>query len=396
MKDRRLKILWSSNAVWSNSGYARFTDDWSQRMKKDDWNLRLIAWAGLGGGVIEHKGIYTYPQIGDVWGGDAMVDHGRHFGADVTFSMQDVHTINPQFLQQIPKWIPYCPIDRAEIQPMILNNLKYAYKIITFSKFGQTTLQKHGFASYLIPEGVDTSIFKPLDKTKTRQELGFPTDKFIVGMIGANKPDGISRKGWEQALDGFAVFAKVHPEAMFFYEFNQGGGFDIPGYAAMLGIGDRLITPNLYEAVVHGDPVVVNKWLNSCDIILHPSTTEGFGLVIAEAQAAGTPVIINNCHSQPELVIEGKTGEICTSNFKLWAMGGGYIHFPDPASITEKLELLYGKVKSDENKISTSCRSWIVDNYSIDKIFETKWVPFLEDLQTELLGAPQAVIDKKA
>jgi glycosyltransferase involved in cell wall biosynthesis len=289
-------------------------------------------------------------------------------------------------------WIPYTPIDREEIPPAVLNGLKYAYKIITFSKFGQKALQKHGFSSTLIPEGVDTNIFKPLDKKKVRDEMKFPQDKFIFGMIGANKPDGVSRKGWQQALDAFAIFAKTHPDAMFFYQFNQGGGFDVPDYARHLGIVDRLITPNMYMSVIHGDPAIVNKWLNCCDVILHASTTEGFGLVIAESQAAGTPVIVNDCHSQPELVIEGKTGEICKSNFKMWTGGGGYIYFPDPISIAEKMESLYKKVKENENKISTSCRAWIMDNYSIDKIFKDKWIPFLEELQTEILGEPQ--VDK--
>jgi glycosyltransferase involved in cell wall biosynthesis len=324
-----------------------------------------------------------------------MVEHGQHFGADVNFSMQDVHAINPQFLQQLKHWIPYTPIDRDEIPQSTLNNLRFAYKIITFSKFGQKALAKHGFASTMIPEGVDTNVFKPLDKRKVREELHFPQDKFIFGMIGANKPDGVSRKGWQQALDAFAIFAKTHPEAMFFYQFNQGGGFDIPAYAQHLGIHDRLITPNIYMSVIHGDPNIVNQWLNCCDVILHASTTEGFGLVIAEAQAAGTPVIVNNCHSQPELVIEGKTGEICESKFKLWTAGGGYIYFPDPESLNAKMEILYEKVKKDENKISTSCRAWIVDNYSIDKIVEKQWIPYLTDLQTELLGVPQVDITAK-
>lgn len=394
MKRRDLKLLWSSNAVWSNSGYACFTDDWSQRVLKDGWPIRLIAWAGLAGGVIEHKGIYTYPQTNDVWGGDAMIEHGQHFGADVNFSMQDVHTINPQFLDQMKRWIPYTPIDREEIPQSILDNLRFAYKIITFSKFGQKALSKHGFASTLIPEGVDTSIFKPLDKKKTREELKFPQDKFIFGMIGANKPDGVSRKGWQQALDAFAIFAKTHPDAMFFYQFNQGGGFDIPQYAQMLGIADRLITPNMYMSVIHGDPNVVNKWLNCCDVILHASTTEGFGLVIAEAQAAGTPVIVNNCHSQPELIVEGKTGEICQSNFKMWTSGGGYIYFPDPQSIVKKMEVLYKRVNENENKVTVDCRNWIKENYDMDKIYKEKWLPFLEDLQAELLP-PIDVAPKK-
>lgn len=385
MKRRDLKILWSSNAAFSNSGYGRFTDDFSQRLLKDGWPIRLIAWAGLAGGNIEYKGITNYPQTESMWGEDALKLHGDSWGANVRFSFQDVHAMNPMWLQQMPNWIPYVPIDRWEVQPQVLANLRYAYKIITFSEFGQKALQNQGFASTMIHEGVDTSVFKPLDKIATRNKWHFPQDKFIFGMIGANKPDGISRKGWQQALESFAKFVEKYPESLFFWETNQPGGFDIQGYANFLGVGDKLLTIPPYQAIYNSTAESVNEWLNCCDILLHPSTTEGFGLVVTEAQAAGTPVIINDCMSMPELIDEGKTGEKCKSNFKLWTMGGGYIYFPDPLDLAMKMESMYIKVKENENKISTSCRAWIKDNYDIDKIYKEQWLPYLESLQGEFL-----------
>lgn len=380
-----LKILWSSNAMWSNSGYGQFTVDFLPRLKKEGWDVRSIAWAGLTGGSIEYKGIYCYPQCGDVWGSDALVLHGRHFQADVSFTMQDVFTLDPNQLAQIPHWIPYLPIDKDPVPQHVLDRLRYAYKIITFSKYGRDALQNAGFASTLIPEGVDTSIFKPLDKTSIRNEMKIPQDKFIVGMIGANKADGYQRKGWEQALNAFKIFSEKHPEALFFWETNQPGGFDIMGYANYLGILNKMLTPDLYMAIYHGSPEIVNKWLNCFDMLLHPSTTEGFGLVIPEANAAGVPVVINNCCSMPELIVDGKTGETAEWKLRLYQPGGGYIYFPDEQSIADKMEVLYGKIKSNQNKIKVDCRNHVVENYNIDKIFKEKWTPYLEDLQQELI-----------
>lgn len=385
MKRRDLKVLMSSNAPWSNSGYARWISDWAPRMKDDGWNTRLIGWAGLAGGVIDWKGIYTYPQIDSIWGDDALFNHGNHFGAHVRMTMQDVHSLSPQWLQQMKNWIPYTPIDREEVPENVLNALKYANRIITFSKFGQKALERKGFASLMIPEGVDTSVFKPLDKMKVREQLGWPKDKIIVGMIGANKPDGLPRKGWQQALEAFKLFSDKHPDSLFFHQFNQGGGFDIAQYAQHLGIIDKIIGFDMYMAVVHGSSELVNNWLNGCDFLIHPSSTEGFGLVVAESQAAGTPVVINNIMSMPELIIEGKTGEACSSSYKIWSPGGGYVYLPDSQDLAAKMEKLYARVKSDENKVSTSCRAWIKDNYDMDKIFKEKWVPFFESLQEELL-----------
>ncbi len=104
---------------------------------------------------------------------------------------------------------------------------------------------------------------------------------------------------------------------------------------------DKIIGFDMYTAVMHGSAELVNKWLNACDFILHPSSTEGFGLVIIEAQAAGTPVVINNVMSMPELINEGKTGFGSTSSTKIWSPGGGYIHIPDTNSIYDAMEKTY-------------------------------------------------------
>ncbi len=395
-KRREMKIIFSSNAPWSNSGYGRFTDDWSQRVLKDEWPIRLVTWAGLSGGTIINKGIYCYPQEGSSWGDDALFDHGNHFGANVRFSMQDVHAMNPQILSQMKNWIPYTPIDREEVPQPVLDNLRFAYKIITFSEFGQKALQKKGYASTMIHEGVDTSIFKPLDKVKVREELKWPQGKIIVGMIGANKDGMMPRKSWQQALDAFALFNKAHPDSLFFHEFNQGGGFDIAGYAQHLGILDKLLGFDMYTAVMHGSAELVNKWLNACDFILHPSSTEGFGLVITEAQAAGTPVVIQNVMSMPELIIEGKTGFACKSSGRLWSPGGGYVYIPDVDSIYDCMEKTYALVKENENKVSIDCRNWIKQNYDMDKLYNEKWVPYLENLQEEMIPLPVDNSPKKA
>ena len=45
-----------------------------------------------------------------------------------------------------------------------------------------------------------------------------------------------------------------------------------------------------------------------CDIYVHPSLIEGFGLSVAEAMASGKPVVASNAGSLPEIIENGKTG----------------------------------------------------------------------------------------
>jgi len=325
--------------------------------------------------------------MADGFGSDALVHQARDFKADAVLTMHDIWTINPTFLPQIKNFIPYVPIDKEPVPLSILERLEYAYKIITFSRFGQKALERAGFASTLIVEGIDVNLFTQMDKMAVRRELGLPQNAFIFGMIAANK-ENPPRKGWQEALEAFALFYKNHPEAMLFLRIQQQtpSGFPILGYARYLDIAHRLIFVEEYEAVYGSDITKIVKEMNAIDVLLHPSQTEGFGLTVVEAQACGTPVLVNDCTSMPELIIDGVTGEKSRVASRRFSNDLGYVYVANPNSIAEKMEILYKRIKEDkEGKIAKACRENIVKNYNIDTIFKEQWVKFYETLQDELL-----------
>lgn len=332
------------------------------------------------------------PRMNDIFGGDALVEHGTDMKAKVAFTMLDLQTIQGQYLQELNnrgiKFIPYLPIDQDPPQPGILQNLNFAYKIVTFAKYGQKVLQDKGYTSSLIVEGIDTEVFKPMDQAKCREELDLPKDAFLFGMIGANK-ENPPRKGFQEALEAFAMFSPKHPEARIFFHTQQmaPGGFPIMEYARDLGISDKMMFLNPYIGSFKADSHRIAKEINAMDILLHPSTTEGFGLLSIEAQSCGVPVIVNRCMSQPELVIEGVTGEIAEVGKPWYRQSNAFVYPADVNSLYEKMEVLYAKVKNgkEHKKIKQAARKHIIDNYNIDTLVETKWIPFLSDLQDELL-----------
>ena len=396
-KRRDLRILFNTNVPWANSGYSVEARDLMRRWVKDEWKVAMSGFAGLGGGVIDYEGYKIYPTLQDMWGSDAIVSHGRHHQANIVMSFQDVWPLQPQALQQITaegrKFIPYVPIDQEPVPEGVLNVLRFAYKIVTFSKFGQKALEKAGFTSKMIYEGTDTEIFKPMSKIEARKELGLPQDKFIFGMIGANK-ENPSRKSWQQNIEAFKMFHDKHPDSIFFYESNQNnqgaGGFPILQFANHLGISKDVFHIDEYQSVVHAGSEVMNKMLNAFDVTLHASSTEGFGLVIIESQSAGTPIIVNRSQSQPELVIEGKTGLICETGHKLYSSSGGYWQIPSTISLYDKMEEAF---KADRKKMGEEARQWVLDNFDINKIVQNEWLPYFEKLQDELL--PVDTKDKK-
>ena len=390
-KKRELRMIWNYNGVFVPSGYGVEMKDLLYRLLADGWPIAHIAFTGLEGGLMGVNGLTVYPKMGDQWGADAMVFHGKHFRADATFCMQDVWTLNPEYLKQIPYWIPWVPIDQEPVPENVLNALKYAYKIVTFSKFGHDALEKAGLTSTLIIEGTDVEIMKPMNKNECKAMLGFKPEQYIVGMVGANK-ENPPRKGWQQALEGFKLFHDKHPEAIFFYQTNQqhGGGFPIRHFAKTLGIGDAIFSMDEYMATYHSGADVMAKLYNAFDVLLHPSLSEGFGLCAVEAQSCGTPVIVNNTCSMPELVIPGVTGEICDAGEKFFTNALGYFTWPSVPSIADKLEKIYN---ADRVEMGKRAREHSINNFNIDKIVKEQWTPFLEELQEDILSKPRPVIN---
>lgn len=58
----------------------------------------------------------------------------------------------------------------------------------------------------------------------------------------------------------------------------------------------------------------VYDYMNSCDILIHPSETEGFPLVVMEAQMLGKPVVANSVGGVIDMILNGFTGFLPTHN----------------------------------------------------------------------------------
>ena len=398
MKKRRdLRLLFNTNAPHANSGYSIEMRDVLYRLVKDGWPIAISAFYGVQGGPTEiaypsHlnpalKGltIKHYPAMSEAWGSDGMFFHGRDFKADAVFSMQDIWTLDPNFLSKI-RFIPWLPIDKEPLPINVIQKLNFAYKIMCFSKFGQNELTKAGFSSTLIYEGTDCEIFKPRDKMEARKKLGVPPDVFLWSMVGANK-ENPPRKGYQEALEAFGMFYDEHPEAALLFHIQQRhpGGFPVREYANYLGFGPRTYFIEDYKAMFMSTSDMIAQEYNACDALLHPSQTEGFGLGIIEAQASGKPVVIQRCQSQPELILEGKTGFSADTLYKRFTSDLSFVNTADPKSVYEQMEKTYKMLKEDEKKVETDCREWIVENFNVDTIVRERWIPELEKLQEELI-----------
>ena len=144
--------------------------------------------------------------------------------------------------------------------------------------------------------------------SSVRTELGLPPGAPLVVLVAR-----LNRlKGVEYFLDAAAVVARRVPEARFLIVGDTAivanGTMTVDsayrrmleGYAARLGLGDRVVFVGLR--------VDVSRLLSEASVSVLPSLSEGMSNVLLESMAAGVPVVATTVGGNPEVVEQGTTG----------------------------------------------------------------------------------------
>lgn len=328
---------------------------------------------------------------------DVMHGHSKSFQADAMLSLMDLQVFEPQMLMGL-KWIAWYPVDHQNIPPVILEHLRQADFKIAMSKHGQTEAQRNGVEAEYIPCGIDLNIYKPLDRAVCREEMILPLDRFIVGMVAMNK--GVpSRKAFKQNIAAFAALKAKHPDCVLYLHTMDGTrGYEVENlveYVKALGLsygyhlrsGDNnkdVIFANQYGLAMGYEPSMMAKIFNSFDVLTSATMGEGFGIPIIEAQACGTPVIIGDWTSMPELCFSG--WKVLKEEAEpMFTPLGAWQYLPRSIAIAERMEAAYQmRGNNDYRKRAVGG----AQQYDADKITETKWLPILARIEEQLKQKP--------
>jgi len=151
----------------------------------------------------------------------------------------------------------------------------------------------------VIPNGIDLQKFRVLDRNECRHELNLPLDKTILLTIGSLS----KRKGQSLILDSVASFPHDVQERICCV-FVGNGVSVLKDTKETLGFDLRL-----YE---HVEQERLVQFYNAADYHLSASSSEGFGMVMTESLACGTPIILpRTCDLvEEDFIVEGMNSVI--------------------------------------------------------------------------------------
>ena len=163
----------------------------------------------------------------------------------------------------------------------------------------------------VIYPGVNQKIFYPSNRNAVFEESGFSSDSKILLYVGRVEPI----KGLMSLIEAFAL---LHKSQSF-----------LRGKLKLIVIGGGRSGPELsnnreacrvkaaVEAFGLNDRIVflgskkqesLREFYSAADVLVVPSLYESFGLVVVEALACGTPVLVSHVGKMKSIVKEGKNG----------------------------------------------------------------------------------------
>ncbi len=159
--------------------------------------------------------------------------------------------------------------------------------VVLSRAFGRVLVEEYGVSPWrvnVIPPGVDLVRFSPGDRQAVRRELGLPADAWIALTVRRLVP----RMGVDALLAAWGRLALAD------------GLLVVGGDGPLRSELERHAPPDV-RFVGRVDDELLPAYYRAADVCVVPTRSlEGFGLVVLEALACGTPVIATDAGGLPE------------------------------------------------------------------------------------------------
>jgi glycosyltransferase involved in cell wall biosynthesis len=172
--------------------------------------------------------------------------------------------------------------------------------VITISESSRRDLLRHGIPERMVhvcPVGIDVM---PLEQLEPKPE---GLNIIFVGRLTASKQP-------EHAVEALVRVVRSRPEARLWVlgDGRERYKKEFTEKIAALGLEDAIDLPGWVPADEK------HRLMREAHIIVVTSVKEGWGLIVTEAAALGTPAVVYDIDGLRDSVRDGKTGVICRSN----------------------------------------------------------------------------------
>ena len=240
--------------------------------------------------------------------GPLSVSRVRRWVRDGSFDVLHVHEPAVPSLSLLACWVASGPIvatvhtamPRSRVllaaQPVLRSALEKIDGRIAVSEAARTTLVEHlGGDAVLIPNGVATNRYRYAEPLN-----GWPGEGGAIGFLGRmDEP----RKGLSVLLRAFDLLAAQRPNLRLLIA--GPGDADEQNGKLPAALRDRAV---FLGEVTETEKVRV---LHSVDVFCSPNTGgESFGIVTAEAMAAGVPIVASDIEAFRQVLRNGRAGEL--------------------------------------------------------------------------------------
>lgn len=183
-------------------------------------------------------------------------------------------------------------------------------------------IRKRGVKSPIsvIPTGIDVEAFGSADGSKFRAKLKIPREAVVIGHVGRLAQE----KNLTYLSEAVARHLAASPEARFLVVGDGPAREEMQRIFEQHGVADRLILAGKRTGRT------LREAYRAMDVFAFASKSETQGMVVAEAMAAGMPVVALNAPGVREVVRDGSNGFLLAAN-------------ASPATFAEAL----GKIASD-------------------------------------------------
>lgn len=198
-----------------------------------------------------------------------------------------------------------------------------------------------------IINGVNTSKFTNDNPSETKQEytplhdLKIPMDDIIIGSVGRL----VAIKNYHSLIEAFTIVSQSHKNCHLVLAGDGPERKELENQIKKNTMSNRIHLLGRRDDV----PILMKQF----DIFVLPSFSEGLSNTILEAMSCGTPVVASNVGGNKEIVIEGVTGHLYSSN-----------NITDLAFVLDDLVSNPYKIK----QLAKESRLHILKNHSIESM----------------------------